>query len=165
MAVSGIDSTVKIFSADSRARQDAATANGVTAADPRSFTSLGSARGRWLANDDEPPPLENEDAVGSSMTQPRSQPGLQEGSQIGGDQKAPSQQHDDLEIDPEEDMYIAPGGLASRRRIHDQYQITVANDMNRRARDSQSQLPRGLIEMLTAGLGAQLRDEENCQVM
>src|ERR1700744_5901485 len=46
LAVSGIDSTVKIFSADHRARQAAAKAHGVTAADPSQFTSILSLRRR-----------------------------------------------------------------------------------------------------------------------
>lgn len=62
IAVSGIDSTIKIFSPDARNRRDAALANGVEEADHSTFSSiLGHSRDRDGNNGDDP--ADNREAV------------------------------------------------------------------------------------------------------
>ncbi|KAI5249118.1 WD40 repeat-like protein [Aureobasidium subglaciale] len=101
MAVSGIDHTIKIFSPDARAREAARLGRGVGAADASTFSSISWMRQR----------RQNRRAGATS------EPALPAGAR--------DRNRDD------EDEYVAPGGLASRKRMHLEYQITSQNDVER----------------------------------
>lgn len=103
MAVSGIDHTIKIFSPDARARQAARLGHGVVARDATNFSSLA-----W------PNRLGRLPRRGTMRTSSASEPAV-----------APQ-----LNVE-EDDEYVAPTGLASRKKMHDAYQITSQNDVER----------------------------------
>jgi len=76
LAVSGIDSTVKIFSPDQHARRAAASGHGVTAADSSTFSSIRPSRRSTAANNTAPPQETkgNEDDMSDNETQPPAAP-------------------------------------------------------------------------------------------
>ncbi|KAK4554984.1 hypothetical protein LTR86_007750 [Recurvomyces mirabilis] len=121
MAVSGIDHTIKIFSADSRARAKARLGDGVTASDASQFSSLafphrmsGRRRSTRPSNGNEASTVTSEPARASSAAT------------------------DAMISDSEEgEAYVAPTGLASRKRMHDAYRIMNANDVERRGGGNQ----------------------------
>jgi DDB1- and CUL4-associated factor 6 len=144
LAVSGIDSTVKIFSPDGRARRDAALArNGVSAADTSTFASIGIRRD----SDDEE--SEEEDITGSNSS-------------------------DAEESDDEgESLRVSENGLKSRKMMKKEYHITTANDMTRRNEMQQHNIrSQGVYQLLAAQLAAQLgrgvdgtEDDNGCRLM
>lgn len=128
LAVSGIDHTVKIFSPDQRAREAARLGRGVGAADSENFSSLA-----W-------PPR-----MGRRV---RRQGGTSEPA-------VPRREQMDVE-EEEDDDYVAPGGLASRRRMHESYRIMQQNDLERQGGNQDafitvSQIPESLLRMLLMG--------------
>ena len=108
MAVSGIDHTIKIFSPDARDQYNARKGIGVQSADP-GFSSLAwgrRRRARQAAERDD----EDEDVdVESSAAEAH----------------ASEEQSDS-------DDEVAYNGLRSRKRMHEAYQITSQNDMDRK---------------------------------
>lgn len=109
LAVSGIDHTIKIFSPDARAREAARLGRGIEAHDASGFSSIAwppRYGGRRRAARHSSSSATSEPAVGRT-----------------------SNENDDDEDD--EDDYVAPSGLASRRRLHQSYQITQQNDVER----------------------------------
>ena len=114
LAVSGIDSTVKIFSSDRRAQSEAR--NGINIACPRSQRSA-SGRFRGLRRyhspspPDSPPPLEDIDGQTTAMNGHEA-----ESDDSSSDDEPPPTNH----------------GLASRKRMQENYQITTQNDVDRR---------------------------------
>lgn len=112
MAVSGIDHTIKIFSPDSRAREAARLGRGIEAHDASDFSSLA-----W-------PPR-----MGRRRNTRRSSSHTEANGATSEPAFAQRNQDDDENDDDEE--YVAPAGLASRKRMHDSYQITQQNDVER----------------------------------
>lgn len=110
LAVSGIDHTVKIFSPDARARRDARLGVGVRPADPTSFSSLGFGRMRRA-------PRRTADTASAST------------ASVAAAGESANQARVD---DDEDEEYVAPNGLSSRRRMADEYRITSQNDVDRR---------------------------------
>jgi nuclear receptor interaction protein len=109
LAVSGIDHTIKIFSPDARAREAARLGRGIEAHDASGFSSLA-----W------PPRYGGRRRPARhSSSSATSEPAV---SRTG-------HEHDDDEDD--NDDYVAPSGLASRRRLHQSYEITQQNDVER----------------------------------
>jgi nuclear receptor interaction protein len=117
MAVSGIDHTIKIFSPDARARQIARLGQGVSAHDAASFSSLSWPRRRGLrrplghrrpAAEDLAAEAEDEDGLASA--------------QVAQQQAVHADEDDD---------YVAPSGLTSRKRIHDCERIVRQNQRQR----------------------------------
>ncbi|GAB7326331.1 hypothetical protein MBLNU13_g10299t1 [Cladosporium sp. NU13] len=109
LAVSGIDHTIKIFSPDARAREAARLGRGIEAHDASGFSSLAwppRYGGRRRATRHSSSSATSEPAVGRT-----------------------SNETDDDENDNDE--YVAPSGLTSRRRLHQSYQITQQNDVER----------------------------------
>ncbi|KAK7629824.1 WD40-repeat-containing domain protein [Phyllosticta citricarpa] len=102
IAVSGIDHSIKIFSPDARARRNARLGVGVSPADSSTFSSISFGRLRRRHARQSTSAHENE--IDSSYVP---------------------------EGDEEEPESAAPNGLASRRRMHDEYRITSENDVNR----------------------------------
>jgi DDB1- and CUL4-associated factor 6 len=148
LAVSGIDSTVKIFSPDQRARRAAAHAHGVTAADSSTFPSMGRRPQRRRAS-----PLNPQESK-------ELHDGISEGD-------------GDLSDADDQLMRVLEKGLESRRRMHRQYQITSENDMERRSGMHSGYVSRSMWQLLmNSGLGAQMenmeemsRDAQDCAVM
>lgn len=106
LAVSGIDHTIKIFSPDSRARETARLGRGVSASDPSSFSSIA-----WPMRARHRPRNRQSNASGESSS--TSEPSMPEAA-------------------PEEnDEFVAPNGLSSRKRMHDSYRIIQSNNLER----------------------------------
>ena len=117
LAVSGIDSTVKIFSPDRRAQRDAR--NGINIACPRPQRSA-SGRIRGLRRRYTPSPPDSPRPPGEVKGQPTATAANRNEStsddESSTDDEAPPRYH----------------GLASRKRMQDNYQITNQNDADRR---------------------------------
>lgn len=105
LAVSGIDHTIKIFSPDARARQVARLGEEVQAADPSAFSSLA-----WPSRFGRRRMHRREDSQTTT-----SEPAMPAANVV----------------DPDEDDYVAPTGLKSRKKMSDQYRITSQNDSER----------------------------------
>jgi nuclear receptor interaction protein len=78
----------------------------------------------------------------------------------------------DDDDDHDDDERVVPGGLYSRRKIHEEYHVTVRNDMARRAGSNAGYVSRSLLAMLASRIGAELpagdvfhEDGENCEIM
>lgn len=102
LAVSGIDHTIKIFSPDGRAREDARKGVGITPVDNARFSSLGLGRTRF-----------------ADRRTPRTG-------------EASSANAEDSLTQEEDEEQIGPNGLSSRKRMHLEYKITSQNDVERR---------------------------------
>jgi len=111
LAVSGIDHTIKIFSPDARAREAARLGRGVEAHDSSEFSSLA-----W-------PPR-----YGGRRRASRRSTSHSEGD---GATSEPAISRRDEDDENDSDDYVAPAGLASRRRLHESYQIMQQNDVER----------------------------------
>jgi nuclear receptor interaction protein len=114
LAVSGIDHTIKIFSPDARAREAARLGRGIEAHDASGFSSLAwppRYGGRRRASRRRTSHSEHE---GSTTSEP-----------------AVSRRNNEEEDENDNDEYVAPAGLASRRRLHQSYEITQQNDVER----------------------------------
>jgi nuclear receptor interaction protein len=103
LAASGIDHTIKIFSPDARAREAARLGSGIGAVDSSSFSSISWMRRR----------RQNRPAGATSTSEPAVD--------------AATEARDAAD----DDEYVAPGGLTSRKRMHLEYQITSQNDVER----------------------------------
>ncbi|KAF2160485.1 hypothetical protein M409DRAFT_29106 [Zasmidium cellare ATCC 36951] len=102
LAVSGIDHTIKIFSPDSRAREAARLGRGISAHDPSSFSSIAwPSRARHRAR--------HRSSTENTST---SEPAMPEAAD-------------------EDDEYVAPAGLSSKKRMYDSYRIIQNNNMER----------------------------------
>ena len=184
IAVSGIDSTVKIFSPDARARADAAAARcGVRAIDPSNFSSVRAHRQAWTVvmpgggggTDDEPEDTDEEavaEAQGGGQASGQAQHEHEYGALMGSAEglRAATVAARGGEDDDDDKEVMAPNGLMSRKRLHDEYRITVRNDMNRRA-GKQMHLSRDMLDTIVGRLGDVMaenldpEDAENCCIM
>ncbi|KAK4507544.1 hypothetical protein PRZ48_001279 [Zasmidium cellare] len=103
LAVSGIDHTIKIFSPDARAREAARLGRGISAHDPSSFSSIAwPSRARHRARH------RSSNGNGESTSEPAMPEAVDENEE-----------------------YVAPTGLSSRKRMHDSYRIIQNNNMER----------------------------------
>jgi hypothetical protein len=118
LAVSGIDHTIKIFSPDARARQVARLGQGVSAHDAASFSSLSWPPRRCLRRP-------------TSVRQPARESTLDENEGAASSEQATAQQQ--AVSAEEDDEYVAPNGLMSRRRMHEAELITQRNQRQREA--------------------------------
>ncbi|KAF9641649.1 hypothetical protein BFW01_g1632 [Lasiodiplodia theobromae] len=118
IAVSGIDHTVKIFSPDARARRNARLGIGVTPGDASQFSSISFGRLRRARPSRSQPPA---DEVDTTIVP---------------------------EGDEDEDERATRNGLASRRRMHDEYRITSENDVNRAGGSRENYITRGMLAEL-----------------
>ena len=120
LAVSGIDHTVKIFSADSRERHNAAKGIGIGKVDSSSFSSIGR-RDRRRANAEN---LQSEAAAkgGSSSSQ---------------------------DEDSDDDTAVKGRGLRSMKRLEEINSITRKNDTDRKRGTSQY-ISRSLLTLMLA---------------
>jgi nuclear receptor interaction protein len=143
LAVSGIDSTVKIFSPDARARRNALRGIGVSAADHSAFSTIGLSHRRRCA---------------------RSRPSGTNGSGSHSDLNGDADDDDDV-VDDSDSEQPAENGLASRKRIHMEYEITSENDMERRTENHSDYISRGMIQLLAQRIGNPEEMEENCRMM
>jgi nuclear receptor interaction protein len=111
LAVSGIDHTIKIFSPDARAREAARLGRGIEAHDASEFSSIA-----W------PPRYGGRRRASRRSTSH---------SESGGATSEPAISRRDEDNEDDNDDYVAPSGLASRRRLHESYQIMQQNDVER----------------------------------
>ena len=112
LAVSGIDHTIKIFSPDGRAREAARLGRGISAHDSSEFSSLA-----WPAR-----------MAGRRRVSRRSE------SQTTSEPAVSAEQRDaeaEARRREEDDDYVAPNGLSSRKRMQNAYQIMNQNDVDR----------------------------------
>lgn len=117
LAVSGIDHTIKVFSPDTRAREAARLGRGIEAADASAFSSIslpGRIRGRRLPRQ-------------QSSSATTSEPAMPSADEI----RRRLEQEDD-------DDFVAPSGLASRKRMHEEYQIVSRNDADRQGGNTET---------------------------
>ena len=119
MAVSGIDHTIKIFSPDARARETARLGRGITSHDSSEFSSLAwpSRLGRRRVS------RRNESNTNTSDPTTTSEPAMPSSTA--------------MEDERDED-FVAPNGLASRRRMGDSYRIMNQNDVERQGGNQDS---------------------------
>ncbi|KEQ76703.1 WD40 repeat-like protein, partial [Aureobasidium namibiae CBS 147.97] len=125
LAASGIDHTIKIFSPDARAREAARLGSGVGAVDSSTFSSISWMRRR----------RQNRQAGATS------EPAV--------DADAEARNAAD------NDEYVAPGGLTSRKRMHLEYQITSQNDVERQGGNQETFLTRSMLASLAQHLRRQ----------
>ena len=118
LAVSGIDHTVKIFSPDARARTAARLGHGVSAHDASTFSSI-----QWPLRAGRRVPRRSQRRSGTEGTA-----GI-----ITSEPAVPGTSHEQAVLDEQEEDedYIAPTGLASRKRMQDAYRIMNSNDVER----------------------------------
>lgn len=147
LAVSGIDHTIKIFSPDARAREVARLGQGVSAHDASSFSSIA-----W--------PMR----IGRRPRRARSQ-----GSEATSQPAVPLPTEEEFENAHENDDYVAPNGLSSRKRMHDAYRIMQQNNVEREGGNQDSVItvrPSVLVRLLMArGMwplpGVELEEEDD----
>jgi len=119
LAVSGIDSTVKIFSADKRARRDARRGiGGVQGMDARGFSSLRMGGRSRVSN------------AAAALV----------------DAEGEEREVDSDETDTEPPH--APSGLSSRKRMASEYEITSRNNHDRRGGNNDAFITRGVLARL-----------------
>ena len=192
VAVSGIDSSVKIFGADARARKDAAMGRGIEEVDREGFSSIG-LRGRRERIRRQRERVEDEEAsllfllafaarlANCEQLQRRARTVPDSAFDLPTTSTSPSNPattsepafprshhsltEEDDEQDPpyyENDSFItSKGGLKSRKRMYDEYQIVSRNDMDRRRGARQGGfITRGMLAMLAQHMRAQQGDEE-----
>ena len=149
MAVSGIDHTIKIFSPDNLLQRNARRGIGVQSSDPASFSSLNWGRRRHAQR------------AAAEFTPGTSGAGLED---------------DESESSDEE---VAAGGLSSRKRFHQAYEITSKNDMERKGDREEQFISQAVIAQLARHIAARqasgeqgtedgvpiVIDEDNCAVM
>ncbi|KAI7264165.1 WD40 repeat-like protein [Hortaea werneckii] len=145
MAVSGIDHTIKIFSPDARARAKARLGDGISAHDPSQFSSLAyPARiGRRV------PRRSQRQSGGEGETADRSH----DSSEPPGLLPLETAVHDTILPEEEED-FVAPSGLQSRKRMQNAHQITSSNDRDREGGNSDAFITRGMLAQIAARIRA-----------
>ncbi|KAF2234056.1 WD40 repeat-like protein [Viridothelium virens] len=111
LAVSGIDHTVKIFSPDGHARENACKGIGVSASDASTFSSINFGRRR-----SRPSQTAQQAATPTSET---AGPGQ-------------STRNTDGNASDDEEPAVTANGLSSRKRMNQEYEITSQNDVDRR---------------------------------
>ncbi|KAK4920391.1 hypothetical protein LTR28_012889, partial [Elasticomyces elasticus] len=63
---------------------------------------------------------------------------------------------DSPEVSPEDDVnYVAPGGLASKKRTHLEYQITSQNDVDRQGGNHDASITRSMLTQLAEAIHRQ----------
>lgn len=150
MAVSGIDHTIKIFSPDLLLQRNARHGIGVQSSDPGSFSSLNWGRRRRRRTQ-------------TAATDPTTRT-ASEG--IADDQSDSS------------DDEVAVGGLSSRKRFHQAYEITSKNDMERKGGREDYFISQAVFAQIARHIAAQqaggnddedgapiVIDEDNCSIM
>ncbi|KAI4725051.1 WD40 repeat-like protein [Aureobasidium sp. EXF-10728] len=125
LAASGIDHTIKIFSPDARAREAARLGRGVEAVDSSTFSSISWMRQR------------RQNRQGNVTSEPAVDAGTEERNAA------------------DDDEYVAAGGLASRKRMHLEYQITSQNDVERQGGNQETFLTRSMLASLAQHLRRQ----------
>jgi nuclear receptor interaction protein len=165
IAVSGIDSTVKVFGIDARARKDAAMGVGIEQVDRSRFSSIG-LRGRRDRQRRQRDRLADEETQrqqqmpDSAFDLPEQLPPT---NTITSEPAAPHRNTAEQEDDDAEPLWYElessitdKGGLTSRKRMHDEYQIVSRNDMDRRRGARQGGfITRGMLAMLAQHMGVQ----------
>jgi nuclear receptor interaction protein len=161
IAVSGIDSTVKIFGIDARARKDAAMGRGIEEVDRSRFSSIG-LRGRrerqrrqWERLADEEIQREHEIPDSAFALPAEETPS----AAVTSEPAVPCSLEDD-DADPpwyeSESLISGKGGLKSKKRMQDKDQIVSKNDMDRRTGARQGGfITRGMLAMLAQHMTAQ----------
>ncbi|KAG9816232.1 WD40 repeat-like protein, partial [Aureobasidium melanogenum] len=125
LAVSGIDHTIKVFSPDSRAREAARLGRGVEAVDSSTFSSISWMRRR------------RQNRQAGTTSEPAVDAGAEERNAA------------------DDEDYVAPGGLASRKRMHLEYQITSQNDVERQGGNQETFITRSMLASLAQHLRRQ----------
>ena len=123
LAVSGIDSTVKIFSPDRRAQRDARLGRklGIAPGDDTLHSSLSFSGRRRRASAQR---AAHEDAQHATVPESSEAPNSTADANATDDE--------DLEEQDGEAPPTSTSGLSSRRRMQDEYRITSQNDVDRR---------------------------------
>ncbi|KAL9088041.1 MAG: hypothetical protein Q9165_006382 [Trypethelium subeluteriae] len=131
LAVSGIDHTVKIFSPDGHARENACKGIGVSASDASTFSSINFGRRRSRTN-------QNARQTASPTSEPAG-PGQSIRNGNGKDSY-------------DEEPAVAANGLISRKRMNREYEITSQNDVDRRGGNQDVYITRSMLAQLARRL-------------
>lgn len=159
LAVSGIDSTVKIFGCDARARRDAYRGIGVQASDDRNFSSLNFGMRRRASR---------RRRAQSSQDVGEEEPSISHFARDVGMTPEPAALRASRHVDAyyltddsdNPDRPAAPeNGLASRRRMKDAYRITAENDANKRSGQRDTYITRSMLAQLAARMGVTVRPQ------
>ncbi|KAI9670984.1 MAG: hypothetical protein M1831_005069 [Alyxoria varia] len=164
LAVSGIDHTIKVFSADAKARRAARRGEGVNKSDSSGFSSILGRRGPRIgmprrrappqdpatpeALSETPPPAAREDSSSTPNEGGTSEPAVPSSSN---DNTTANDDAYDSDFDSDKER-AAPNGLESRRRIHLEYQIKAQNDNEREERSQDAYITREMMARLLTGL-------------
>lgn len=151
LAVSGIDHTIKIFSPDKRARQAARKGEGVTAVDDSGFSSLRlGGRSRFAPGPQRPAQRRTEEGE-ARWRKEAEEPQVQVDNPA--TTSEPAFLEDEGDDTDDEDTRIAPHGLSSRRRIHNEYEIASQNDQTRTEGNNEAFISRGMLMALMRRMG------------
>ena len=142
IAASGIDNTVKIFSPDARARQQARNGLGMSSVDVSAMSSLEFGGRRRRRPIPRRAPFADEDALAESQEPEEVQPSESEPA-------FEFWQDDDVEYDLD-DYVVGSNGLPSKRRMQDEYKITSQNEVDRRGGNREAFITRGMLAQLAA---------------
>jgi nuclear receptor interaction protein len=176
LAVSGIDSTVKIFSPDGRQRYDAKRGIGIEESDHSTFSTLHLGGRRRPQRQDMDALSESSDEDDSHTRVYDQWFGIQRHRSVDTDDSLDSLldvSRNFISDNPEESPLLAIpqsqstdtrvrrlNTLPSRKRMDDEYRITNQNDMDRRrgGRAESSFLSRGMVALLAQRFRAQMND-------
>ncbi|KAI9726638.1 MAG: hypothetical protein M1828_001005 [Chrysothrix sp. TS-e1954] len=141
IAASGIDHTVKIFSPDARARQQARQGIGISGVDASAWSSLqfgGRRPRRPIPRRTQQQDEEDAEALRQQRrdAETTSEPAFQ------------FWQDEDVEYG--DDDFEGPNGLPSKRRTQDEYKITSQNEVDRRGGNREAFITRGMLAQLAA---------------
>ncbi|KAL9061570.1 MAG: hypothetical protein Q9162_000102 [Coniocarpon cinnabarinum] len=137
LAVSGIDHSIKIFSSDKRARDNARKGIRINNTGLSGFSTLRGGRTRFGRARRPPRQNTNEQGEGEPLLS-SSEPAVPKGTTNDSDTEA-------------EEAALAPSGLSSRRRMHLRAQITAENDVDRRGGQGRDAfITRGMLAQLAA---------------
>lgn len=173
LAVSGIDHTIKIFSPDAHDQRNARKGiGGVRSSDPQDFSSISSLRRRRA----QATQIAHDENRAFNLRVDDDGDGGDGGH--GADGGGADGVGDDGDSDSDDE--VAPHGLRSRKRMHEQYQITSKNDMERKGGRDDYFISQAVFAQLARhmarqqGGGGEREDgedgpivisEENCSVM
>lgn len=167
LAVSGIDSTIKIFGSDKRAQRDARMGVGITPQDERNFSSLGfgmrrrearAARQRQrLHRADVEEGNEDEQAERDTPRSPSagatSEPAVPAPAPAPTSSSIRQADYDTDDTSNPSRHPTPPNGLSSRRRLPDAYRITSSNDASRQSSGQGAFITRSMLAQLAARMG------------
>lgn len=157
VAVSGIDHTIKIFSADAKARRDARMGVGVRKVDESDFSSIQGIGSRRRRRRPRPSDLSAESNLPTTINEAE--------AQAAAERRSWAEETEDFDGEEEDGRgngpLVSDGGLTSRKRMWDEYRIRSQNDSERRGNMRGEYISRSMIHILMGRLREQLVEIED----